>query len=528
MAEYSDKPVEGKPSEVMTAKARYDHLATERQGPLTRARDCAKVTIPSLMPPDGSDGNTILPTPFQSVGARGVNNLTAKLLLAMFPAGSAFFRLDIVQRILDKMDDAAKSEFTTALAKVEAQTRDKLEGMGARTVLSEGLRHLIVVGNFLLQVLPDCSLKGHRLDHYVVARDLSGNIMEIVVLEPMSRRTAPPDVAVLIANEPTDKQDSKGADRIDIYTWIRRDPSGRYWKIHQEVCGKVIPDSQSTQPLNKCSWIPLRWSITPNEDYGRGLCEQHLGDLNSCDRLNRALLDFAAAASKVLPMVKPGGNTRRKDVARAKNLEVIEGHAGDVTFLQMEKFADFRVVKDSLDTIEKRLEQVFLLLSGSQRDAERVTAEEIRLLAQELETALGGTYSVLAQELQRPLVVRVLHQMQQSRELPMLPDKTVQPQIVTGLAGLGRSSDLQRLDALLMGIGQIFGPEAVAEAVSVREYAARRATALSIDTGNLLYTEEQIQKSREEKAKREMAAKLAPEGMKLAAAQAAPTQEKGV
>lgn len=527
MAEaYTDKKEEDSSSPVMTARARYEQLKSEREPFLRRARECAELTIPYLMPPEGSDGSTDLPTPFQSVGARGVTNLTAKLLLVLFPPGSAFFRLDIVQRLLDKIaDEKAKGEFTAALSKIENEVRSRMEQKGTRTQLTEAIEQLVNSGNYLLQVLPDCGLKGHTLDHYVVKRDLSGNVAEIVAMESLSRQTAPPEVKALVETEPTDKQDSMGADRVDIYTWIKR--SGKSWQIHQEVCGKQIPDSFSTQPLEKGAWIPLRWSAKAGEDYGRGFCEKHLGDLKSCDRLNRAILDFAAGASKVLLMVKPGGVTERKKVARAKNLEVIEGDARDLTFLQMEKFADFRVVKETKDQVEKRLEQAFLLLSGSQRDAERVTAEEIRLLAQELEAALGGTYSVLAQELQRPLVVRVLHQMQVSNDLPQLPDKAIVPQIVTGIAGLGRSSDLQRLDALLAGVGEIFGQAAVAEYASPGEYMKRRAAALSVDTAGLVRSEEEVQQSRAQAAQQDLAAKLAPKGMEMAA-QAAQPQTEGV
>ena len=47
------------------------------------------------------------------------------------------------------------------------------------------------------------------------------------------------------------------------------------------------------------------------------------------------------------------------------------------------------------------------------RSAERVTAEEVRYMAQELETALGGVYSILSQEFQYPFVNLLLGRMEQ-------------------------------------------------------------------------------------------------------------------
>ena len=76
-----------------TAKALYERLKSDREPYKTRAEDCAKYTIPALFPKDMDNGSTDYETPYQSVGARGVNNLSSKLLLALFPANAPFFRL---------------------------------------------------------------------------------------------------------------------------------------------------------------------------------------------------------------------------------------------------------------------------------------------------------------------------------------------------------------------------------------------------------------------------------------------------
>ena len=43
----------------------------------------------------GSNSATNYPTPYQSVGSRGVMNLASKLMLALFPPQAPFFRLDV-------------------------------------------------------------------------------------------------------------------------------------------------------------------------------------------------------------------------------------------------------------------------------------------------------------------------------------------------------------------------------------------------------------------------------------------------
>lgn len=75
-----------------TAHGRYTQLREARTSFLDRARECALVTVPTLMPPDGHGPQTKYTTPFQSMGSRGVNNLAAKLLLALIPPNTPFFR----------------------------------------------------------------------------------------------------------------------------------------------------------------------------------------------------------------------------------------------------------------------------------------------------------------------------------------------------------------------------------------------------------------------------------------------------
>ena len=114
-------------------------------------------------------------------------------------------------------------------------------------------------------------------------------------------------------------------------------------------------------------------------------------------------------------------------------------------------------------------------------------------MAGELESALGGTYSTLAQELQRPLVNRIMLQLQKEGTLPNLPDKSIRPTIVTGLEGLGRQGDLMKLDVLVKGVSEIFGPEAVSTWVKAGPYIQRRAAALGIDIDGVVKTQEEVQ-----------------------------------
>ena len=175
------------------------------------------------------------------------------------------------------------------------------------------------------------------------------------------------------------------------------------------------------------------------------------------------------------------------------------------------------MAQETIAAIKDRLGHNFLLTSGVVRNAERVTAEEIRMLSMELESSLGGLYSLLSTELQLPLVNRLLSTLTKKKKLPKLPKDIATPVIITGVEALGRGNDLQKLDLFLAGAAQVVGPEAVAQYVNVGEYFKRRATSLGIKTAALIKSPEQLQMEMEmaQQAQQEqMLAKMGPAAIK--------------
>lgn len=469
------------------------------------------------------------------MGAKGVNNLASKILLILFPPGGSFFRLTVddftLSKLLGSAADAGeqekdvRAEIEAAFGKVERAAVQRLEERGARMQLFESCKHLLVTGNSLLQMLPDERLKLHRLDKYVVKRDKQGNVTEIVVKETVAKVTLPEHIRKLIDSNPATELEKGNPSEavVDIYTHIRREKNG--WSEYQEVNGVHIPDTDGTYPLDKSPWIPLRFVAVDGEDYGRGFVEEVLGDLRSLDSLRQAIVEGAAISARMTPLVDEGGVTEIEDLVKARNGEPIHGKASDVSFLQVDKFADLRVAMETSQEIKRDLQQSFLLLTGVQRNAERVTAEEFRMLAQELEGAFGGAYSVLSQELQLPVAKRLLFQMERRKQLPKIPAETVSLQIVTGIAGLGRNSDLNKLDILLGGVQQMFGPEALSEYVSAGSYIKRRATALAIDVDGMIRSDEQVTERRNQQAQMELAKSAIGPVSKLAGDQMAASQQ---
>jgi hypothetical protein len=520
-----------------TAVKRYSALETERSPYETRAENAAGLTIPNVFPlnrnPGGTGGDE-MPTPFQSVGARGVSNLTAKLTLTLFPPGSPFFRLAVDRFLLQELQDEAGDdtdvlqEFEGALVVMEKEVMHRFEVNGSRQVMSETMMNLIITGNALLQVEKDGSLKLHKLSHYVVRRDLSGEPMEIIFREGVDAATLPSPLRELVeAKIQRNVDDAYQSKPLWLYTVAKREDKS--WKVHQEIQEIRVAGSDWSYPASKPAFIPLRWRANSGEEYGRGFVEQYIGDLMSLESLSQSIVEFAAVASKIVHFVDETGLTDKEEIQNAPNGSILDGSAKDITTLQLEKTQDFQVAGEVATRVERRMEQAFLLNSSIQRDAERVTAEEIRFMANELETALGGVYSTLATELQRPLVVRLLSTLTREKRLPPLPKGKIDPEIITGIDGLGRTAELQRLDILLGGVAEIFGPQAIAQYVKVGPYIERRAAALGVTVDGMVRSEEEVQSAIQAQREQEMMQKVGPPAVtqmgQIAKEQQAPPEE---
>jgi Bacteriophage head to tail connecting protein len=522
-----------------SAKSLYSSLETQRFTFLRRARDAAELTIPTLMPPQGHNYSTIYPTPYQSIGARGVNNLASKLMLALLPPNAPFFRLAVEETQLMKdlppNTSAAditnlKTEMEKALSKVERIASRDIEGSSIRVGTYEALRQLIVAGNVLLYFPDDGGMRVFRLDTYGVKRDKTGNVVKIAVKESIAPAALPPEVKAFVddmENAPVEgeqKQNESNENNLELYTCVMLAEDGKKWEVYQEICGEIIPSTRGTYPLDKLPWMALRLVRIDGEDYGRGFVEEYMGDLKALEALSQGVIQATAAASKVVFMVDPTGTTKIKDLASSPNGAFISGKSTDVTALQVEKRADLSVVNQVIADITQRLSFAFLLNTAIQRNGERVTAEEIRYMAQELESSLGGAYSILSQEFQLPLVTILLDRLAKQKRLPDMPKKLVKPLIVTGVEALGRGNDLNKLDQFISGIAQALGPQAL-QLINQTEYLNRRAAALGIDAEGLIRSQEEIQQEQQQSQMMDMANKLGPAGIQAASKVATATPE---
>ena len=476
------------------AKERYNKLSSGRTQFLDMAVECSELTLPYLVTRDDNfKGKRTLLQPWQSVGAKAVVTLAAKLMLATLPPQTSFFKLQVRDdKLGESLDPVMRTELDLSFSKIERLIMDYIAASNDRVVIHEALKHLIVSGNALIFMHKD-GLKHFPLSRYVVNRDGNGKVLEIVTKELISRKLL--GLEKPKGQETMNTEQGVDEDDAEVYTCVRMDEKSGRWMWHQEVDGMMIEGSRSTAPKNASPWLVLRFNTVDGEDYGRGRVEEFIGDLRSLNGLAQALVEGASVASKVIFLVSPSATTKPQTLANAGNGAIIQGRPEDVGVVQVGKTADFATAANLASAIEKRILEAFLVMNV--RNAERVTAEEVRLTQLELEQSLGGLFSLLTVEFLVPYLNRTLLILQRSNQIPKLPKDVVRPKIVAGINSLGRGQDNEALTRFLATIAQTLGPESLMRFINPTEAVSRLAAAQGIDVLNLVKTPEIIDQEKQ-------------------------------
>ena len=498
----------------MSAAKRYNQLTSERQQFLDIAYQCAQLTLPYLIVRDNENTtHRPLKTPWQSVGAKAVVTLASKLMLALLPPQTSFFKLQVRDDALgEEMDPQIRSELDLSFSKMERMVMDTINASNDRVVVHQAIKHLVVGGNSLIYMGKD-GLKNFPLNRYVVDRDGNGNVIEIVTKELISRKVlnlppAPPKVNEVSAGGGLNGKTGSNTidDDVEVYTHVKLDKKNGRWTWYQEADDKQLPDSRSTAPKNASPWLVLRFNTFDGEAYGRGRVEEFLGDLKSLEGLSQALVEGSAAAAKVVFLVSPSSTTKPQTLAQAGNGAIIQGRPDDVQVVQVGKTADFKTAYEMANVLGQRISDAFMVLNI--RQSERTTAEEVRLTQLELEQQLGGMFSLLTVEFLKPYLDRTLMVLQRSGVLPKLPKGIVRPQIVAGVNALGRGQDRESLIQFITTIAQTMGPEAISKFINPDEYIKRLATAQGIDVLNLVKSMSEIQGEMQQQMQQQQAMEL--------------------
>jgi len=399
-------------------------------------------TLPRIFPISDLDTGEETQHDYQSTGAQAVTHLANKLMMALFQPAKPFFRMKITPEQQENILAGAmkKAQLEEAMATAERECMEVFDEMKGRVALYTCLLQLIITGNSLLYAPTNGDMEVYSLRDYVIKRDPKGDPMKMILKEVTVMRDLPEHLWEMAAENGYQEDDE-----IAIYTGIMRvvGADKTRWVEWQEMEAiGYAHNRMGIYPESKLPWIPLTWSLARGQDYGSGMVEDYAGAFHSLSNLSEAELDYTSIVTDVKVLVNPTGMTDVKDVQNAASGDYVQGREEDlfVHTANVQGNVDFLTQRG--DRIERRIATAFLMNSQITRDAERVTAEEIRMQANELESSLGGVYSRLALELQLPLARILMRRLNPEFQ-------KVKPTVVTGFEALSRNSELSSFRAFI-------------------------------------------------------------------------------
>lgn len=502
------------------AESVYNQLNMNRQAVIDTARLMAELTIPSLVPPDGWKTGDQICANNQSLGSRCVNNLAANLVFMAFPPNQPVMKLEAIEYEVQEQvnqDPELWAKMEIALGRLAEAHRKRL--MSDTTLLSaytHAMKLLIVAGNCLWKHNKLSSPTVYDPCHYAVKRNATGDPLLVIHKECLSLQTLSPDFRDQIyQGQPELRRQPQWEQEAEIYTVCKLDraegdePVWHYWQEHK---GTLLEGTEVETDFDDAPMVPLWMIPVYGQDWGRSYCEEYRGDLFCAEALSSATMDAASLAALSLLFVNPSGRTSLKQVREARNLSTFAGKAEDLSVFRSEKGADMAFVMKKGEEVDHRLGMAFLLNFAIQRNGERVTAEEIRRLGSELDKALGGLYSELAQKTTRPVVLRFMHlNEEENPKLPKLPKGIVQVQVITGMDALGDSKEVQDLEDLAAAVSKFF-PKDAADILNSIGWSMRYAAAKGIKPDGVVNSPEAVKANRAQQAQDAMKQTLLEKG----------------
>ena len=493
---------------------------------LERSEQYARWTVPSVFP---TDENARSENPEESekgnvaIGARLVNHLSHRIVDTMFPNDKPFFAIALTPEAKRKFEADAEDEDKIALdaglIEAENAAMRNLNLTAYRPVAVSAVSLQIVTGNALIYRMPDGDRVVYSIRDYCVTREVSGRIREVMLRDCKMFGTLDEDLQTMVqASTKASAKSFKADTPVELYTYYWWQ-DGK-WHMRQAVDEIEVEDAATSYKEADFPCLVLAWNLGRGDHYGRGLVEDYSVSFHNIDVMTEAMIDLIGVAADIKFLVNDMSSFDVDAWNSAKRGEYVPGKEGDITVPQFKFAVEVQFIGEAIAKLERELAQAFLLSSAGVRDAERVTAEEIRFFAREIESAFGGLYSRLALDWQRKEAEYQLSMIDFNSYLPD-GEQTFETIVTTGLESLSREG---KLDALRLAIGDLqmldAVPQEIRGAINPIKFAAYIFRNRGVDGTDFLFTQEEYQ-ANQQREQQQQEALLEKQGEVAVASQAA-------
>lgn len=481
-------------TEVTDLKSIWETLDGKKGDIIARCEQYAMWTVPSVCPMENEDG-AAQSKGNVAIGARLVNHLSNRIVDTMFPSDRPFFALalspEAKRRASAEMNDDEQAEFANRLRKATAEAENlamrELNLTAYRPVAVQAVQHQIITGNAVIHRNEDGTRVVYGIKDFCCTRDVKGALLKCILKDSK--------IFGSLSDEVQDKlhetrPELKDDDEVVLFTYYWR-MNGKWHRL-QGVDEVVLESTRTSYKDADLPVLALTWNLSRGESYGRGLVEDHAVQFHNIDVSTLALIDLIGIAADIKFLVDPASQLDVEEWNSAVRGAYLPGRKDDISVPDYPKRLEIQVIRESVNEWSRELAQAFLMNSAGVRDAERVTAEEIRFYARELESAFGGLYSRLALGWQQKEAEYLISQIDFS-VMSETGVKTFDVVVTTGLESLSREGQLDNLRLAIADLQMLDAvPEDMRQVINKRKFAEFVFTNRGVKLAEFVYTDAEL------------------------------------
>lgn len=441
-------------------------------------------------------GSTDLPS-------SAVDNFNSILQKILFPVNRPFFAFDIPQQaLIDSGLDETVIQ-TTMDASVLGMM-DLLKHKGLYSVLPKIFENTTVIGNALL-------FMGYKKNDpvtfispadFVWRRTASGQCKEIIIREVIAVEDLPEDLQKLLEKEGYVSKEQLADAAFNSYEMraVQKYTHVKFTETSQEITEYVDGfkvGETFKKSLKEPIFIPIAPNIPVKTQYGVGKVQN---SISSILQVRGATLGYSKLNSLIANLkfeVAYTAVNSIKQIKKARSTDYVPvPEKGSISLMNFGT-VNTAPLDNSLEFAKQEIARKFLMQSLATRNAERVTAEEIRRLSEELTSVHSDLLQAFADQLQEPLVKYALYHLDlTTQEGQNVKDalEQLEVKIITGTSAIDKVSESDNLVAMLSEaayLGQL--PPNISAYLKINNVLQRFAQARGIPAKEIIKSDEEVQ-----------------------------------
>ena len=481
---------------------------------------CAKYTLPQIYLEDSVRESGVEPEDLvigDSIGAESLNNFISQLSKIVFPIQGAFFRVDKKRGDTPNIDSLSETQQRDVYRKLEENAMEALYIRGLHAQKFMLLAQLIGLGDVVFKIPRErqSEMQVYDMNDAVIKRTRNGRLADLIIKENTEHRFLSDKAKRTLQLK--GKKVYKEEDILALYTHVRLNSNNKF-EVHMSVEDISLDTGLNFYACDKCEYNVASITLKRGSNHGTGIVQQYLPLIHKANVYADTNTDIAVAGSLVNWAIKPNAAIRPEEFAEREQGQPFAVNPDDIKAIVADVGNHLQITSLQYQAIVNTLQRVFLLPQAVQRDAERVTAQEIRMVAAKIEEQHSGLYAQIAERLQRPMAVIGLD-MVDDEDLIMYKDE-VEVKVVTAMEAQSRGMELDNMLASL-GDATIFNsvPPQVAERIKIENVMSTIFNNRNVDAPAYIKSTEEFNAEQQEMANREAEAQAAQQAPQLSQTQ---------